>query len=69
MDRGRAGRVVAGDLGTSSRYEEDRLRAGLVVIEEAGDCCDGGVYGISSRPEMGGEALVVGEGRLSRGRH
>ena len=42
------GRPMAGDLGASSLYDELRLRAGLVGFDDAGDCCDGGVYGISS---------------------
>lgn len=43
MDRGGAGRPTAGDRGPSSLYDELRLRAGLLFLEDAGDCCDGGV--------------------------
>lgn len=43
MDRGGAGRPIIGDRGPSSLYEELRLNAGLFVLDDAGDCCDGGV--------------------------
>ena len=38
---------MAGDREPSSLYEELRLRAGLFTFDDAGDCCAGGVYGIS----------------------
>jgi hypothetical protein len=44
-ERGGAGRPLA--FGPSSLYEDERLMAGLWVLEDAGDCCEGGVYGIS----------------------
>lgn len=46
-DLGGVGRPMAGDRGPSSQYDDDRLSAGLLVLDVAGDCCDGGVYGIS----------------------
>lgn len=33
----------------------DRLSAGLGVFDEAGDCCDGGVYGIPEVEKCGVE--------------
>lgn len=45
-ERGSCGRPVTGDRGPSSLYDDDRLMAGLADFEEAGDCCEGGVYGI-----------------------
>ena len=38
---------MEGDRGPSSWYDELRLNAGLLVLEDAGDCCEGGVYGIA----------------------
>lgn len=43
IDRGGAGRPTTGDRGPSSLYDELRLRTGLAVLDDAGDCCDGGV--------------------------
>lgn len=48
MDRGGVGRLTDGEGGPWwSMYDELRLNAGVVVLEEAGDCCEGGVYGIA----------------------
>lgn len=47
LDRGGDGRPIAGDRGPSSLYDELLLRAGLLTFDDAGDCCAGGVYGIS----------------------
>lgn len=48
FDRGGVGRPISGDRsGPSSQYDDDRLMEGLVGFDEAGDCADGGVYGIS----------------------
>ena len=46
-ERGSCGRPVTGDRGPSSLYDDVRLMAGLADLEEAGDCCEGGVYGIT----------------------
>lgn len=61
FDLGGWGLPVTGDRGGSSLYEELRLIAGLVVLDDAGDCCDGGVYGISPAWRLRGVGLV---GRL-----
>lgn len=47
LDRGGVGLPMAGDRGPSSLYDELLLRAGLLTFDDAGDCCAGGVYGIS----------------------
>jgi len=48
-ERGSCGRPVTGDRGTSvSHMEELRLTTGLTDFDDAGDCCEGGVYGIFS---------------------
>lgn len=52
-DRGGDGRPRDGDTGPFSLYDELRLRAGLFGFEDAGDCCDGGVYGISPAGAVG----------------
>jgi len=42
--RGSCGRPVTGDRGTSlSQMDELRLTAGLIDLEDAGDCWEGGV--------------------------
>jgi len=46
-DRGSRGLPVMGDRGGSSLYEEVRLTVGVLFLDEAGDCCVGGVYGIA----------------------
>ncbi len=46
--------------GPSSLYDDDRLSAGLVVFDEAGECCEGGVYGISSI-QPAEEVVAVGQ--------
>lgn len=59
IDRGGVGRIIEGDRGPpSSIYDELRLNAGLVGLEEAGDCCDGGVYGISANGELRWSRMV-----------
>ena len=65
MDRGGVGRLIAGDRGPSSQYDDDRLMVGLVGCDEAGDCAEGGVYGISPVRAVG-EVLVVDRIRSSR---
>jgi hypothetical protein len=42
-ERGSCGRPVTGDRGISSLMDELRLTAGLADLDEAGDCCAGGV--------------------------
>jgi hypothetical protein len=42
-ERGSCGRPVTGERGSSSLIEELRLTAGLADLDEAGDCCAGGV--------------------------
>ena len=48
MDRGGVGRPMAGERGPFSVYDELRLKVGVLAFEDAGDCCEGGVYGISA---------------------
>ena len=45
MDRGGAGRP-AGDRGAASSKDEVRLMLGLLGPVDAGDWCEGGVYGM-----------------------
>lgn len=47
MDRGSEGRPVDAGFPSSLLYDELRLMAGLCGLEDAGDCWEGGVYGIS----------------------
>lgn len=42
-ERGSCGRPVTGERGPSSLIEDDRLMFGLADLEEAGECCEGGV--------------------------
>ena len=42
-ERGSCGRPVMGERGGSSLIDELRLMAGLADLDEAGDCCAGGV--------------------------
>jgi hypothetical protein len=50
---------MEGDRGPSpSWYDELRLNAGLFDLEDAGDCCEGGVYGISPTRVLEGRRLV-----------
>jgi hypothetical protein len=42
-ERGSCGRPVTGERGSSSLIDELRLTAGLADLDEAGDCCAGGV--------------------------
>lgn len=56
-DRGSRGLPVMGDRGGSSLYEELLLTVGVLFLDEAGDCCDGGVYGIAW---VGGGSELVG---------
>ena len=60
-ERGSCGRPVTGDLGTSdSHMEELRLTAGLMDLDDAGDCWEGGVYGIFGGVLEGGVGGLVG---------
>ena len=58
IDLGGNGRPIAGDRGPSSLYDECRLSAGLLGFDDAGDCCAGGVYGISLTDAVSGWRLV-----------
>jgi len=51
-ERGRFGLIGPCDLlGDSWLHDGFRLSVGDVVRVEAGDCCEGGVYGIPTEPE------------------
>jgi hypothetical protein len=65
-DRGNLGLPVTGDRGGSSLYEEVLLMAGVLLREEAGDCCVGGVYGIVMSTWGGSEELIGGEDRYRK---
>jgi len=43
FDLGGWGLLVAGDRGPSSLYEDVRLMAGVLFLDDAGECADGGV--------------------------